>query len=325
MNRCDNAANARMIVFDRESGRLTGAGQLEAMAIRALQAGSVLTRPFGHRGYGLGCRAVSVVATCDRDIAVKLNSDAVFAMPFADAYWSRILNRRYDYEEDIAALLKSAARFNYTLIDCGANFGYWSVLASSAPFGRQTALAIEASPTNAAWLDINARLNGNRFRCLNAAIGGKSGGFAAITGRKHEAFAAVPIGHLQRDAVRIVSLDGLVDEGMINSLRPIMIKLDVEGLEIEAIEGAGRLLATDSIVICEDHGSDRTHSVSRHLLTKTALKVFVFDPAACGYVPVVTTTILDRIKRYGWVGYNVCATASPFWEDRILSATWIYR
>jgi hypothetical protein len=160
---------------------------------------------------------------------------------------------------------------------------------------------------------------------LNAAIGGKSGGFAAITGRKHEAFAAVPIGHLQRDAVRIVSLDGLVDEGMINSLGPIMIKLDVEGLEIEAIEGAGRLLATDSIVICEDHGSDRTHSVSRHLLTKTALKVFVFDPAACGYVPVVTTTILDRIKRYGWVGYNVCATASPFWEDRILSATWIYR
>lgn len=325
MSRVDTAIDARALVYDRESGKLTGAGVLDATAICALQAGSALTRPFGHRGYSLGCRAVSVAATRDRDIVIRLNSDAVFAMPFADAYWSRLLNRRYDYEEDIEALLRSAAGFSYTLIDCGANFGYWSVLASSAPFGRQAALAVEASPKNVDRLKINARLNGNRFRCLNAAIGGKKGGYARITGRKHEAFAAVPIEHHQHEAVRIVSLDGLVDEGVIGSSGPTVIKFDVEGLEIEAIEGAERLLATDAIVICEDHGSDRTHSVSRHLLTRTTLKVFVFDPAACRYVPVVTTAVLDRIKRYGWVGYNVCATASPFWEDKILSASWEYR
>lgn len=325
MSRVDAAIDARALVYDRENGKLTGAEVLDAMAIRVLQAGSMLTQPFGHRGYSLGCRAVSIAAPRDRDIAVRLNSDAVFAMPFADAYWSRILNRRYDYEEDIEALLKCAAGFNYTLIDCGANFGYWSVLASSAPFGRQTALAIEASTRNAVRLEINARLNGNRFRCLNAAIGGKRGGYARITGRKHEAFAAVPIERHQHDAVRIVSLDGLVDEGVIDSSGSTVIKLDVEGLEIEAIEGAERLLATDSILICEDHGSDRTHSVSRHLLTSTALKVFVFDPAACKYVPVVTTAVLDRVKRYGWVGYNVCATASPLWEDKVLSASWEYR
>lgn len=307
------------LVYDRQSGKLAGAGILDWMVIRALQAGSALTRPFGHRGYSLGCRAVSTFAAPTRDVVVRLNSDALFAMPFADGYWSRILNSRYEYEEEIEALLKSAARLQFTLIDCGANFGYWSVLASSAPYGQHTVLAIEASPENAARLDINARLNNNRFRCLNAAISGKSGGYARIIGRKHEAFAAVPIERHQHGAVRIVSLDGLANEGLIDPSGRTIIKLDVEGLEIEALKGAEGLLANDSIVICEDHGSDRTHAVSRHLLANTALKVFIFDPEASGYVPVVTTAVLDRIKRYKWVGYNVFATSSPLWEDQLLS------
>lgn len=321
MSQVDTAADARALVFDRESGKLTGAGLLDAMAICALQAGSALTRPFKHRGYSLGCRAVSTVATSERDVVVRLNSDALFAMPFADAYWSRILNRRYDYEEEIEALLKSAAGLQYTLVDCGANFGYWSVLASSTPLGRHKVLAVEASPENAARLEINVRLNGNRFRCLNAAIGGKRGGYARITGRKHEAFAAVPIEHHQHGAVRIVSLDGLADEGLIDPSGPTIIKLDVEGLEIDALNGAEGLLTNDSIVICEDHGSDHTHAVSRHLLANAALKVFIFDPEARGYVPVVTTAVLDRIKRYKWVGYNVFATSCSLWEEQLLSTT----
>lgn len=261
----------------------------------------------------------------ERDIIVRLNPDALFAIPFADGYWSRILNNHYDYEEEIEALLRSAAGLEYTLIDCGANFGYWSVLASSQPFGRQAALAIEASPKNAERLEFNARLNGNRFRCLNAAIGGKRGGYARIAGRKHEAFAAVPLESHQHGAVRLVSLDGLIEEGVIDPSKPAMIKLDVEGLEIEALRGAERLLAGDAIVICEEHGADRNHSVSRHLLSETSLKLFIFDPTVCRYVPVATPAVLDRVKRYRWVGYNVCATSSPLWEDRLLSARWRYR
>lgn len=261
----------------------------------------------------------------ERDIVVRLNPDALFAMPFADAYWSRLLNSRYDYEEEIEALLRSAAGLEYTLVDCGANFGYWSVLASSQPMGSQAVLAIEASPKNAERLQLNAGLNGNRFRCLNAAIGGKSGGYARIAGNKHEAFAAVPIDSHQHDAVKLVSLDRLVEDGSINPSKPTMIKLDVEGLEIEALRGAEGLMATDAIVICEEHGADRTHSVSHYLLGNTSLKLFIFDPVVCRYVQITTLAVLDRVKRYTWVGYNVCATSSPLWEDQLLSATWRYK
>lgn len=74
-------------------------------------------------------------------------------------------------EEEIKSLLWNVVDVKCTFIDCGANFGYWSVLVSSEPFGKQTALAIEASPIIALRLEVNAKLNHSRFRCLNAAIG----------------------------------------------------------------------------------------------------------------------------------------------------------
>ena len=52
---------------------------------------------------------------------------------------------------------------DYTLLDCGANYGYWSVLVSSKPFGSHKAIAIEPSGQNYPKLANNARVNGNRF------------------------------------------------------------------------------------------------------------------------------------------------------------------
>lgn len=267
--------------YDRQSGSLSGASLVDQMAVYALQVGSVVTRPFGHRGYGWGCDVVSC-AVAQRDILVGLNADARFAIPFCDRYWSRIL------------------------------------------FGRQTVLAIEASPDNAARLALNAGLNGNRYRCMNAAIGGSTGGFVRVAGRRHEAFSTYAVADDAHGAVRRVSLDGLLGS-VLDAQAPTVIKLDVEGVEIEAIEGAKNLLSGDSLLICEDHGSDRAHGVSYHLMNEASLRLYIFDPADCRFVRVEGPAVLDRVKRYRWVGYNVFATRSPVWEDRLQSAQWIRR
>ena len=203
-------------------------------------------------------------------------------------------------------------------------FGYWSVLASSAPFGRQAALAIEVSPGNAARLALNAGLNGNRYRCMNAAIGGRTGGFVRVAGRRHEAFSTYAVKDDDPGAVRRVSLDGLLKDDL-DAQAPMVIKLDVEGVEIEAIEGAKACLSGNSLLICEDHGSDPTHGVSRHLMKDAALSLYIFDPAAWRFVRIDGPAVLDRVKRYRWVGYNVFGTRSPIWEDRLQSARWICR
>jgi outer membrane scaffolding protein for murein synthesis (MipA/OmpV family) len=168
-------------------------------------------------------------------------------------------------------------------------------------------------------------LNAGRFKCLNAAIGAATGGYARIVGQKHEAFAAIPIASRECKAVRMLSVDGLVSEGFIDASLPCLIKLDVEGQEVEALGGARHILTGDSVVVCEDHGADRYHSVTRHLIRSTDLKTFAFDPTRGRFFLVTAPSDLDRIKRHTWVGYNVFATSSPLWQDRLLSAAWTYR
>lgn len=320
----DGVAAERVLAFDRESGMLTGAGVIDRVAVLALQAGSVLTQPYGHRGYRLGCQLVAT-AVANRDSVVRLNEDAAFAIPFCDGYWSRMLNRRYDYEEEIEVFLRSAADLRYSFVDCGANFGYWSVLASSRPYGRQPTLAVEASPENAKRLKTNALLNGDRFRWLNAAIGAKAGDFVRITGTRHEALGTLALAHNEPDAAPTVSLDSLLADGLIDASLPGVIKLDVEGMEVEALKGSEGLMQRDCVVICEEHGSDRTHGITRHLINEMSLRIFVFDPDRCRFTRLDDVERLDRIKKHAWVGYNVFATSSPLWEARLLSATWRYR
>ena len=208
---------------------------------------------------------------------------------------------------------------HHGFVDCGANFGYWSVLASSKPFGAQQAIAIEAGGLNVKHLNRNAELNGNRFRCLHAAIAGGSG-FARVTGTSHEKLETVPVERSESGAVKTVSLDGLAEMRFIDASRPLVVKLDVEGVEIEALRGGRGVLAGECLVICEEHGSDRKHSVSRYLMEENSLSLIVFDPAVRRFVRLDDLRLLDRMKRHRWVGYNVFATSGRAWKECLLSA-----
>lgn len=96
-----------------------------------------------------------------------------------------------------------------------------------------------------------------------------------------------------------------------------LVKLDVEGVEIDAMKGGRRLMEADSVLLCEEHGSDRKHTVSRYILEQTPLKLTVFDRRTRRLETVNELSILDRIKVSTNIGYNVFGTASAFWQDRI--------
>ena len=112
----------------------------------------------------------------------------MFEFPYGDGYWSKLLNRSYHYEDELELLFQDSADVDYTLLDCGANYGYWSVLVSSKPFGAHKAIAIEPSGQNFPKLANNAKINGNRFEPMKCAIGAARG-TARLSGTKHEAFS----------------------------------------------------------------------------------------------------------------------------------------
>ncbi len=302
------------IQFDRASGALEGASLWERTAAVALTTGSKISSHFSHRGYN-HCANLLRKALPKRNIAIRLNPDATFEFPYGDGYWSKLLDRSFLYEDELDRLFKGAIDVNYTLIDCGANYGYWSVLVSSTPFGSHRVIAIEPSSQNFAKLKNNAELNGNRFEVMNCAIGAARGK-ARLSGTKHEAFSIAGSAN-GGEEVPVVALDDLIDDGRISPDGKYLVKLDVEGVEIEAIKGGTRLLQGDSVILCEEHGSDPHHTVSRYILEQTPLKLIVYDPVSNRMETVTELSILDRIKVSSNIGYNVFGTASAFWQDRI--------
>jgi FkbM family methyltransferase len=305
---------AAPIQFDRTSGALEGANLWERTAALALVTGSKISSHFSHRGYN-SCANLLRKTLPERDIAIKLNSDAVFEFPYGDGYWSKLLNRSYQYEDELEVLFRDSVDVDYTFIDCGANYGYWSVLVSSKPFGAHNAIAIEPSGQNFPKLANNARINGDRFEAMKCAIG-SGRGTARLSGTKHEAFS-IAGSQSGGEEVPVIALDNLIDDGKVSANGKFLIKLDVEGVEIDAIKGGSRLLQTDSVVLCEEHGSDREHTVSRYILEKTPLTLMVYDPRSSRLETVKELSILDRIKVSSHVGYNVFGTASAFWQNRI--------
>ena len=303
------------IQFDRASGVLEGANLWERTAALALATGSKISSHFSHRGYN-GCANLLRRTLPERNIAIRLNSDAVFEFPYGDGYWSKLLNRSYNYEDELELLFADSVEVDYTLLDCGANYGYWSVLVSSRPYGSHKAIAIEPSSQNFAKLANNSRVNDGRIELMKCAIG-SARGTAHLSGTKHEAFSIAGAPSADGEEVPVIALDNLLDDGKVEVGGKYLIKLDVEGVEIEAIKGGKRLLEGDSVIVCEEHGSDRSHAVSRYILEQTPLKLIVYDPSTNRMETVTELSILDRIKVSTHVGYNVFGTASSFWQDRI--------
>lgn len=304
-------------IFDYATGAIQNASPRERIIIRALQYGARISSLWAYRGFGMGARVLQRL-TPGSNLTLLLEKDTAFSFPFADGYWSMLLGGSERYEVEIEKFLKSIAGEKYTLLDCGANFGYWSVLASGRLYGSQRVIAVEPSSRTFDVLRNNSFINKDRFICIRKAIGDRAD-VALLRGSKHEARSICGAAGAGGEHVEVIALNSLLESAHISAGERLVIKLDVEGVEIPALSGAARLLEGDAIVICEEHGSDRHHTVSRHILEKTPLKLFCHDPRAGCFRRITDVASLDHIKRFRNRGYNVFATASLFWEQKILA------
>src|SRR5918911_4350027 len=210
------------IQFDRASGALEGANAWERLAAVALVMGSKISSNFSHRGYNM-CANLLRTTLPERGIQIKLNPDAVFEFPYGDGYWSKLLNRSYNYEDELELLFADSIDVDYTLLDCGANYGYWSVLVSSKPYGAHKAIAVEPSGANFPKLANNAGINNNRFEVMKCAIGAARG-TARLSGAKHEAFS-IAGDQADGEEVPVIALDNLLDDGKVAADGKYLIKL----------------------------------------------------------------------------------------------------
>lgn len=305
-----------IILIDKRTGRVTGGSAVERAGLAAMRTASATMRLLKLPGFSRAVRLIGAVFPGASVVRFVLADDVTFEMPYADPYWSMIVRRGASYDEDVRAMLRSLSDIDYAFVDCGANYGYWSVLVSSSAYGSRPAVAVEAAPDTFAWLVRNAEANDSRFAILNRAVAEQSGDTVNIYGARHESRSMLSDGGEGAvGRVQTLALDDLLERPEFAAQRPILLKLDVEGAEVAALNGASRMLERDVLILYEDHGADREHVVSAHIVGKLGMRLFAAENAGLRHLQHLDE--LDKIKRNRRWGYDFFATSSPFWLEHM--------
>jgi FkbM family methyltransferase len=177
-------------------------------------------------------------------------------------FWSGGLAR---FEPSSVQVLRAAVRPGDVVFDVGANIGFFATLFSRWVGAEGRVLAVEPEPENLVLLRHNVEAN----RCGNVTVCDCAVG--ATTGVAHFSMDAATgaTGHLGQSATageiavgtgqvrvietRVETIDSLVES---QAALPRVVKMDIEGGELDALEGAARTLSLHRPVVVSELTGD---------------------------------------------------------------------
>ncbi|MFC7267293.1 FkbM family methyltransferase [Streptomyces lutosisoli] len=290
----------------------SGAGaRLQAAALQLLARSA---RPVNHRGVQRLTWMLSRYFDPANDVTIWIGEGSRLRVHLDDGYWTKLLDPGYTYEPEIKDMLDRVLSPETIFLDCGSNIGFWSVLTRHQ---AQRVVAVEASPETFRRLEDNIALNGGGVESVHAALWGQDDLPLSIVGH-HRYHAGASVCERDSEAGRdgwrsstvpSVTIDTLVQRHCAGLTGPVVVKLDVEGAEIPAVEGAKQTFADrDVIFLFEDHGHDPTCKVSRHLMD---MGMVVMSP---GTSRPLTLQEIAAVKIDPKRGYNfaACRPEAPF-------------
>ncbi len=161
-----------------------------------------------------------------------------------------------EYEPETTRLFRRLAHPGWTVLDVGANVGYFSVVAANLGTPGSRVVAFEPHPQLADMIAQSIPLNPNLNITLErAACGDRSGMMAlhlspqdrnnGLSTLRTDIFPDAPTVQ-----VPVLRLDDYCTE---YDLRPDLLKIDVEGFEAQVLRGAGWIIddRVPSWVLCE--------------------------------------------------------------------------
>jgi len=187
------------------------------------------------------CRLLLYAAPLGTRFEVRKHADDIYnILPFR--------------EEDVHDAILGKLRPGDVFIDGGANVGYYTVLGARVVGPHGTVVAIEAAPSTAKQLSQNIKLNGLfNTVIVNKAIQGDpqakfvelhfshgNFGMASLTRENQNA-------HFRRLRVHAGTIDNICSAYV--HIR--LMKLDIEGAELDALKGAKNTLAKTDYVVVE--------------------------------------------------------------------------
>lgn len=240
---------------------------------------SFVRRPY--RGYGRLNNLISRLTGSPMTIRRIHGFD--FSFETFDPYWNLLLSKSFVFEPEVEAFLRDQLKQNTIFLDCGANYGFWTLFALNYTRDKNC-ISIEASPATFEHLKRNIELNNRHPRLINRAVScscdtilefqtsGKNHAGASISGMKKFKTASTV-------NVRTIDIKSAL-EG-VNPEDQILIKLDVEGAEIDAFKGLGNLVEKYKISVIYEEGN-KDCQVTEFLKKHASEKWYIFEILPCG-------------------------------------------
>jgi FkbM family methyltransferase len=174
------------------------------------------------------------------------------------------------FEPHETALIRSVLKPGMTVVDVGANVGYYSLMASAAVGDHGTIYALEPNPYSADCLQHTILKN----KILNlflsrAAVGDVDGEASLYISNDPNKTSPSMVANQQTTAMRVpvTTLDAFAKASGIDRID--LLKVDVEGFEPNVIRGGAGLLAASRVrhILCEfnQHWLSRNQSSPRAL------------------------------------------------------------
>jgi len=293
----------------RITRRIVSSSDSAQACIDLIGMGGLLLRPVRHRLFWRLCNALAPLGG-GRSCVLEVDENSVMKVLLDDPYRSRMVASSFDYEPDFKSVIARLTSLDFVFLDCGANFGYWSILLSSEKYGGHDTVAIEAAHDTLEILLENCALNRNRFRCLHRALSSETGRSVVMdstAGHAGARLAELGAASTGSRTVDTVTLDDAAIEAFGAIPSRILVKLDVEGQEINALAGARRLLEADVAFYYEDHGRDESSAVTAFVLDTLGLNVH-FANTTGGLQAISSPREASRVKVRKSYGYNFIAT-----------------
>ena len=261
----------------------------------------------------VGDYARSLIAEAQPDVRVSFNG--------FDRYWMRVFFRGDFYEPELHRLFERIVRIKeLDFIDGGANIGFWSAVLTSSLFGVRRAVAVEASASTYPELRRTAELCSDRFATEHKALSARPGvvvfeeGIAAAS--RHIVAGASDSTSTQR-RIEATTIDTLVERYGLDAGN-LLVKLDVEGAEIDCFDGASAAFAAGAIFIYEDHGKEPASRVTGALLERGAACWFIRDDGTLA--PIMDAASASAVKTDRGRGYNFLCTSATYAARRSLES-----
>ena len=206
--------------------------------------------------------------------------------PNRGRWWSVSTAKNYFYNRFVpgkAGCLPQLLQPGETVWDIGAHCGYTALVESQAIGSTGRCFAFEPNPRNRQLLQLHLQWNrAANVTVLPYAISGADG--ELTFGWEEHQRASTISSHLGGTGwqVQVRTIDGLIKSGEVPA--PTFLKIDVEGAELELLQGAARLLATELNL--------STHTAELHEACAHLLRTAGFD--------IIETSAVALARTTGW-------------------------